>query len=57
MTQKKNIHKIFIPKRIFIFLKTQEDIDIQNLEPQKISPSLCTYENIKVSPTPLGFEV
>ena len=31
----KNIDKIFIPKKIFIFLKTQENIEIQNFEPKK----------------------
>ena len=56
----KNIHKRFIPKRIFIFLKTPKNIEIQNIEPKKISPSLRTYENIRVPPPPththIGFE-
>ena len=48
----KNIHKRFIPKRIFIFLKTPKNTEIQNIDPQKISPSLRTYENIRVPPPP-----
>ena len=31
----KNIHKIFIPQKIFNFLKTPKNIEIQNVEPQK----------------------
>ena len=30
----KDIHKIFIPQKIFIFLKTLKGIEIQNFEPQ-----------------------
>ena len=33
----KNIHKIFIPPKIFSFLKTPKIIKIQNFEPQKIA--------------------
>ena len=33
----KNIHKIFLPKIISIFLKTQKIIEIQNFEPQKMT--------------------
>ena len=55
---KKNIHKIFIPQKIFIFLKTPKNIEIQNFEPQKLnSPSLRMCENIRVPPggLPVGF--
>ena len=47
-----NIHKIFIPHKIFIFLKTPKNIEIQNLHP-KNDPSQRMYENIRVPPTPL----
>ena len=45
----KNIHKIFIPQNIFIFLKTPKYIEIQNFDP-KNGPSLHMYENIRVPP-------
>ena len=45
----KNIHKIFIPPKIFIFLKTPKNTKIQNFEP-KNGPSL----RIRVPPPPLG---
>ena len=49
----KNIHKIFIPKKIFIFLKTQKNIEIQNFEPKKMDQA---YVCVKISEyTPLGF--
>ena len=51
--QKKNIHKIFIPQKMFIFLKTQKNIEIQNFEPKKNGPSLRMRENIRVPPPPL----
>ena len=45
----KDIHKIFIPQKIFIFLKTLKGIEIQNFEPQNgASPRM--NENIKVPP-------
>ena len=45
----KDIHKIFIPQKIFIFLKTLKGIEIQNFEPQNgASPRM--NENIIVSP-------
>ena len=47
----KDIHKIFIPQKIFIFLKTLKGIEIQNFEPQN-GASLRMNENIKVSPPP-----
>ena len=48
----KVIHKIFIPPKIFIFLKTLKGIEIQNFEPQNgASPRM--NENIKVPPPPL----
>ena len=47
----KDIHKIFIPPKIFIFLKTLKGIEIQNFEPQNgASPRM--NENIIVSPPP-----
>ena len=50
MTQK-DIHKIFIPQKIFIFLKTLKGIEIQNFEPQN-GASLRMNENIIVPPPP-----
>ena len=45
----KNIHKIFIPQKIFIFLKTLKGVEIQNFEPQNgASPRM--NENIIVPP-------
>ena len=46
----KNIHIIFIPQKIFIFLKTPKNIEIQNFEPPKNGQSLRMYENIRVPP-------
>ena len=45
----KDIHKIFIPKKIFIFLKTLKGIEIQNFEPQN-GASLRMNEKIIVLP-------
>ena len=45
----KNIHKIFIPKKIFIFLKTQKNIEIQNFEPKKLDRA---YICMKISEYP-----
>ena len=47
----KDIHKIFIPQKIFIFLKTLKGIEIQNFEPQT-GASLRMNENIIVPPPP-----
>ena len=47
----KDIHKIFIPQKIFIFLKTLKGIEIQNFEPQN-GASLRMNENI-ILPPPL----
>ena len=48
----KDVHKIFIPQKIFIFLKTLKGIEIQNFEPQNgASPRM--NENIIVPPPPL----
>ena len=47
----KDIHKIFIPQKIFIFLKTLKGIEIHNFEPQNgASPRM--NENIIVPPPP-----
>ena len=48
----KNIHKIFISQKIFIFLKTPKNIEMQNFEPKKNGPSLRKCENIRVPPPP-----
>ena len=45
----KNIHKVFIPKKIFIFLKTQKNIEIQNFEPKKMDRA---YVCMKISEYP-----
>ena len=50
----KNIHKIFRPKKIFFFLKTPKNIEIQNFYPPKNGPSLRMCENIRVPPPPWG---
>ena len=42
------------PQKIFIFLKTPKNIEIQNFEPQKKGPSLRMCENIIIPPPPLG---
>ena len=47
----KDIHKIFIPQKIFIFLKTLKGIEIQNFEPQN-GASLRMNENIIIPPPP-----
>ena len=51
MTPKKNIHKIFIPKKIFIFLKAPKNIEIQNFEPKKMDRA---YVCMKISEYPPG---
>ena len=38
------------PKKIFIFLKTQKNIEIQNFGPPKNGPCLRMCENIRVPP-------
>ena len=49
----KNIHKIVIPPKILIFLKTQKSIEILNFEPQKMTRA---YVCMKISEyPPLGF--
>ena len=42
----KNIHKIFIPQKIFIFLKTQKNIEIQNLNPKKMDRAYTPASNL-----------
>ena len=47
----KDIHKIFIPQKLYIFLKTLKGTEIQNFEPQNgASPRM--NENIIVPPPP-----
>ena len=47
----KDIHKIFIPQKLYIILKTLKGIEIQNFEPQNgASPRM--NENIIVPPPP-----
>ena len=41
----KNIHKIFIPQKLFILLKTPKNIEIQNFEPKKMDRA---YECMKI---------
>ena len=41
-------------QKIFIFLKTQKNIEIQNFEPKKNGPSLRMCENIRVPPLGSG---
>ena len=48
----KDLHKIFIPQKNFIFPKTLKGIEIQNFEPQN-GASLRMNENIIVPPPPL----
>ena len=47
---KKISTKSSYPKKIFIFLKTPKNIEIQNFEPKKNGPSLRICENIRVPP-------
>ena len=47
----KNIHKIFIPQKIFIFLKTPKNIEIQNSEPPKMTRA---YVCMQISEYPPG---
>ena len=48
---KKISTKSSYPKKIFIFLKTQKNIDIQNFEPKKMGRA---YVCVKVSEYPPG---
>ena len=45
----KNIHKIFIPPKIFIFLKPPKNIEIQYFVPKKIARA---YVCVKISEYP-----
>ena len=51
MTPKKYPRNLHTPK-IFIFLKTKKNIEIQNFEPKKNDLSLRMYENIRELPPP-----
>ena len=42
---------MFIPKKIFIFLKTQKNIEIQKFDPQKMDQA---YVCMKISEYPPG---
>ena len=46
-----NTHKIFIPQKMFIFLKTRKKLNVITLNPKNY-PRLRMYENIKVPPHP-----
>ena len=48
----KNIHKIFIPQKIFILLKTPKSIEIQNFEPQKMIRSQVCMKILEYPPPP-----
>ena len=52
--KKKISTKSSYPQKIFIILKTPKNIEIQNFEPKKNSPSLRMCENIRVPPPPPG---
>ena len=49
MMTPKNLHKIFIPQKIYFFLKTPKNIEIQNFEPQKMTRA---YVCMKISEYP-----
>ena len=49
---KKISTKSSYPKKIFIFLKTQENIEIQNFEPKKMGRAYV-YVKISLGVTPL----
>ena len=40
----KNIHKIFIPQKILIFLKIQKNIEMHNFEPPKMFESTYVWK-------------
>ena len=46
---KKNIHKILVPQKMFIFLETPKNIEIQNFEPKKMDRA---YVCVKISEYP-----
>ena len=48
----KNIHKIFIPQKIFIFLETPQKSEIQNFEPQKMTPAYVCMKISEYTPPP-----
>ena len=50
----KNFHKIFMPQKIFIFLKTPKNIEIQNFEPQKIARAYVCVKISEYPPPPPG---
>ena len=49
MTPKKYPQNLHTPKKIFIFLKTQKNIEIQNFEPKKMGRA---YVCVKISEYP-----
>ena len=53
MMTPKNIHKIFMAKIVFVFLKTPKYIEIQNFEPQKMNRA---YVCMKISKYPPPWE-
>ena len=53
MTQK-NIPKMFIPKKIFIFLKTPKNIEIQKIDPKKWTEPTYVWKYQSTPPPPPG---
>ena len=47
----KDIHKMFMPQKIFIFLKTPKNIEIQKFDPKKMDRA---YVCMKISEYPPG---
>ena len=54
MTPKKYPQNLHTPQKIYIFLNTLKNIEIQNFEPQKIA---LAYVCVKISEYPLGHRV
>ena len=50
----KNIHKIFILKKILFFLKTPKIIEIQNFEPKEITRAYVCMKLSEYPPPPPG---
>ena len=48
----KKIQKIFIPQKIFVFVKPPKNIEIQNFEPQKMTRAYVCMKISEYFPTP-----